>query len=152
MSLHFSCAENHKRHPASCPEVREWSFYMGSEVTWYKIKPWSYTGTRHYSMGKASGISSSEKEKNTSKFSHKIYRKMLSGFPVFWKYLNYLKPPSAYALEKEIMRKDKDLYHFGSITLNFYKPFFHHNIFSNFPLSSLSIKMWRAHNLLIFPL
>lgn len=41
---------------------------------------------------------------------------MFSGFLIFWKYWNYLKPPSTYALEKKTVREDKDLDQLGSIT------------------------------------
>ena len=41
---------------------------------------------------------------------------MFSDFLIFWKYLKYLNPPSNYAPEKKIVRKDKDLDQFGSVT------------------------------------
>jgi len=67
-------------------------------------------------MDKASVAGSKAKRKSSESFPIKCSVKMFSHFPVFRKYLKYLNPPSNYTLEKKIVRKDKDLDQFGSVT------------------------------------
>lgn len=92
----------------------------------HEVRPWSYTGTHRYSMGKASVVSSSEEEKNTRKFSYKMFRKNVFRFSYLLEIFGLFETSLSLCTGEGNSKKRQG---FGPIwvynrTWNFYKPFF----------------------------